>query len=227
MRLVLFDVDGTLVDSQDIIVAAQQRAFATVGLPAPTRAESLSIVGLSLHEAFQMLTAGKGPIEELVDAYRDAFTVLRADPAFEEPFFPGALEAVAHVAAQPDTLIGLATGKSRRGVARLIERARWGTLLATVQTADDNPSKPAPDMVRAALAQTGVAAQDTVLVGDTTFDMMMARAAGVSALGVSWGYHIVAALRSAGAHAIATDWTDALRAIEALAPRAPAEPSHV
>ena len=192
MRLVLFDVDGTLVDSQDIIVAAQRRAFASLGLPAPSREESLSIVGLSLHEAFHALTSGKGPVEQLADAYRGAFTVLRSDPSFEEPFFPGALEAVATIAARRDTLIGVATGKSRRGVARLIERAGWGDLLATIQTADDNASKPAPDMVLSALAETGVAAKDAVLIGDTTFDMMMARAAGIAAIGVSWGYHSTA-----------------------------------
>ncbi len=218
MRLVLFDVDGTLVDSQNIIVAAQRLAFAAVGLPAPSRTESLSIVGLSLREAFLSLTAGKGPVDALADAYRDAFTVLRADPNFEEPFFPGALETIATIESCTNTLIGVATGKSRRGVARLIERAGWGNRLATIQTADDNPSKPAPDMVFSALAETSVTAKDAVLIGDTTFDMMMARAAGISAIGVSWGYHPTDALRDAGAQKIVDDWSQVVVAIDALLP---------
>lgn len=209
-RLVLFDVDGTLVDSQNIIVAAQHMAFAAVGLPAPSRAKSLSIVGLSLHEAFCAL-ADEDQAAALSDAYRDAFTVLRADASYDEPFFPGALRAVETLASRPDTLVGVATGKSRRGVARLIARAGWENVLATIQTADDNPSKPAPDMVLNALAATGIAAAHAVLVGDTTFDMMMARNAGIAAIGVSWGYHPVRALADAGAQAIANDFADVLR----------------
>ena len=217
MKLVLFDVDGTLVDSQDLIVAAQRRAFASVGLPAPSRAQSLSIVGLSLHEAFRTLVGADGPFEALADAYKHAFHALRADPSNHEPFFPGAIETVAALSRRSDIVLGVATGKSRRGVTHLIERAGWSGIFATVQTSDDNPSKPAPGMVLAALRETGVDAGDAVLVGDTTFDMTMARDGGIAALGVSWGYHPVAALRGAGAQAIAATFADVIRWIEAWA----------
>lgn len=222
-KLVLFDVDGTLVDSQNLIVAAQVRAFAAVGLPAPSRAESLSIVGLSLREAFSALAGPDGPVAALAEAYKDAFNALRADPANREPFFPGALETVAALSRRDDVLLGVATGKSRRGVAHLIERAGWHGLLATIQTADDNPSKPAPDMVLRALAETGVGADNAVLVGDTTFDMIMARDAGVAALGVGWGYHPPDALRGAGARVVAATFADVARWIDEWLPAGQAE----
>lgn len=199
MQLVIFDVDGTLVDSQNIIVAAQERAFASVGLPAPSRARSLSIVGLSLSEAFTALVGAHGPIDALVEAYKDAFHVLRMDPDHEEPLFPGAAAAIARLAARDDIALGIATGKSRRGVAYLVERYGWKDLFTTIQTADDAPSKPDPTMLRQAMAQAGVAAADTSMIGDTSFDMGMAKAAGVRAIGVPWGYHPVAALKEAGA----------------------------
>ena len=226
LKLVLFDVDGTLLDSQNIIVAAQRRAFAAVGLPAPSRAESLSIVGLSLREAFTVLVGPDGPIEALANSYKNAFNDLRADPSRDAPFFPGAREIVATLAARDDVLLGVATGKSRRGVAHLIERAGWHGILSTIQTADDNPSKPAPDMVLKALAETGVEAAEAVLIGDTSFDMLMAREAGIGAIGVDWGYHPATALQAAGAQAIAGDFGDVLRWIDRLPELRDLEPAH-
>lgn len=202
MQLVVLDVDGTLVDSQALIVAAQREAFAACGLPAPTRERSLSIVGLSLNEAFTALVGPRGPVVKLAEAYRQAFGRLRADPACIEPLFPG-IEAMVHrLAARPDIVLGIATGKSQRGVAHLVERHGWAGLFSTVQTADDAPSKPDPGMLLRAMAETGTAPAATVMVGDTSFDMGMARAAGVRAIGVSWGYHPDSALREAGAETI-------------------------
>ena len=91
--------------------------------------------------------------------------------------------------------LGIATGKSRRGVAHLLDRHGWAGIFATIQTADDHPSKPHPAMLEKALAETGADRRDSVMVGDSTFDMAMARDAGIGAIGVSWGYHRPEALR--------------------------------
>jgi phosphoglycolate phosphatase len=202
LQLVIFDVDGTLVDSQNMIVAAQREAFAACGLEPPSRARSLSIVGLSLPEAFTALVGADGPIEKLAEAYKAAFGRLRADPACEEPLFPGAEALIARLAARSDVVLGVATGKSRRGVAHILATHGWTDVFATVQTADDAPSKPDPTMLRQALKDTGIQADAAVMIGDTSFDMGMAKAAGLHAVGVSWGYHPVAALREAGADTI-------------------------
>ena len=215
--LVVLDVDGTLVDSQNLIVDAQREAFVTCGLPAPTRERSLSIVGLSLAEAFTALVGPDGPVEALAEAYRQAFGRLRADPAHAEPLFPGAAETVARLAARPDIVLGIATGKSRRGVAHILERHGWRDVFATIQTADDAPSKPDPGMLLRAMAETGVAPAATVMVGDTSFDMGMARAAGVRTIGVSWGYHPVPALREAGAATIIDRFSELEPALDAPA----------
>lgn len=199
MQLVVFDVDGTLVDSQALIVAAQRSAFAACGLPAPTRARSLSIVGLSLTEAFTALVGPRGPVAALVEAYRDAFAALRADPAHREPLFPGIEGLVRRLRTTDGVLLGIATGKSRRGVAHLVERFGWEHAFATVQTADDAPSKPDPGMLLQAMAAVGIGPSRTAMIGDTSFDMAMARAAQVRAIGVSWGYHPAPALVEAGA----------------------------
>lgn len=214
MPLIIFDVDGTLVDSQDMIVAAHGAAFATLGLAVPPRERLLGLVGLSLPETFTALVGAEGPVEALAAAYRAGFQRLRADPARAEPLFPGADAALRRLAAGEGTRLGIATGKSRRGVAAILARHGWEGLFATIQTADDAPSKPHPAMIRQALAQTGTPPDAAVMVGDSTFDMAMARQAGVRALGVAWGYHPPEALVEAGAEAVAEGFPEAVAWLE-------------
>lgn len=208
MRLVVFDVDGTIVDSQQLIVAAQHATFAEHGLEPPSRERALSIVGLSLHEAFTALVGSDGPVASLAEGYRQAFARLRADPAYHEPLFPGAAELIADLSGREDVLLGIATGKSRRGVAHLVARHGWDAVFATIQTADDAPSKPHPAMLHQAMAEAGVGPPDTVMIGDSTYDMVMARGARVAAVGVSWGYHDPADLLTAGAQAMVGSYAE-------------------
>ena len=205
-RLVLFDVDGTLLDSQHMIVAGMTQAFAACGLAPPPRAAMLAGVGLSLPVLFNRLAGPHAPLAALTDAYKAAWKALRQVPDFSYPLFPGADALLRRLAARHDIVCGIATGKSRNGVADMCSRCGWQGLFATIQTADDAPSKPSPVMIEQALRQTGFAARDCVMIGDTSFDMDMARAAGAQALGVAWGYHSAEALRAAGAQHIAADF---------------------
>lgn len=196
LRLVIFDVDGTLVDSQAEILAAMAAAFASEGLPAPDRADILGIVGLSLDVAFSRLlpAADNAQQARLVRAYKEAFVGLRASGQELGPLYPGARAALDALAAQDHTLLAVATGKSRRGLDKVLDRHDLRGLFQSEQVADHHPSKPHPSMVLTALAETGVAPARAVMVGDTSFDMEMGRAAGVSTIGVSWGYHPVGSL---------------------------------
>ncbi len=202
MKLVIFDCDGTLVDSQHLIVACMNEAFASLGRPAPSREATLSIVGLSLHEAFATQTSpDDSDIPVLIEAYKSAFHAQRLKPDNAEPLYEGAREVVEWLAGE-DVALGIATGKSQRGVR--IVMAHHGLLerFATIQTADDAPSKPHPGMILQAMAEVGAVPDDTVMIGDTTYDIDMAHAAGVAAIGVSWGYHPPAALLRTRPHAL-------------------------
>ena len=189
LRLVLFDVDGTLVDSQGAIVGAMRTAFAAQALPAPDRRAILSIVGLSLPQALARLAPEQnaGVQGALVEAYKSAFAAQRAQQM--SPLYPGAREALQALAARPNVLIGVATGKSRRGLNALIEAHALTGMFITAQVADTHPSKPHPSMILQAMSETGVAADQTIMVGDTSYDMQMAAAAGVAGVAVTWGYH--------------------------------------
>jgi phosphoglycolate phosphatase len=208
VKLIVFDVDGTLVDSQHLIVAAQGMAFAEHGLTAPGRTEALSVVGLSLPQAFRRLVGEEGPIEGLSESYKRAFNILRLDPNYEEPLFPGMGDLLARLHARDDVLLGIATGKSRRGVDRMIESHGWEGWFSTTQSADDAPSKPDPAMLLQAMAETGAEPAGTVMIGDTTYDMAMAVSAGVAAVGVGWGYHPTGALFGAGASIVVDNASD-------------------
>lgn len=207
MRLILFDVDGTLVDSQQMICAAMAEAYGHHGLVCPPRAEVLSIVGLSLEQAFEKLANGaEHPVQSLTEQYKNAFFTLRAAGTYEAPLYPGVQNAIEQLAQRPDVVLGVATGKSQRGVAAMLDKHNFMKVFSTIQTSDTAPSKPHPGMVLQAMAETGVDAADTVVIGDTVFDMEMARSAGASAVGVSWGYHAAGDLRAAGAVAVIDDF---------------------
>lgn len=207
MKLIVFDCDGTLVDSQHIIVAAMNMAFERHGLPKMQANEVLSIVGLSLPLAVSRLLpdVADDKVEAVSDSYRDAFGQLRRDPAHHEPLYPGMLDVIYALSAQDDVLLGIATGKSVRGVMALFERMALESHFFTVQTADTHPSKPHPSMIATAMAEAGVGPEDTAMIGDTTFDMEMAKRANVHAIGVAWGYHPVEDLHRAGASFVAAD----------------------
>lgn len=204
MTLILFDCDGTLVDSQNNIVAAMNQAFAAHGLKLAPRQSVMGVVGLSLVNAIGRLLPGadRGQLEAVAESYKLAFQDLRRQPEHHEPLFPHARETIESLAGRPGMRLGIATGKSRRGVDAIIERQGWQGVFATIQTADDNPSKPHPGMLLRALVETGAEAGEAVMVGDTTFDIDMARAAGIYAIAVSWGYHDVTALKRSRAHVL-------------------------
>jgi phosphoglycolate phosphatase len=226
LKLIIFDCDGTLVDSQQMICAAMRQAFEANDLSVPSRERLLSIVGLSLPDAFGRLGEGSMagadfPVAGLVAAYRDAFAALRALPDHLEPLYPGAREAVLALARAPETVLGIATGKSQRGVRAVLTSHGLLAHFATIHTADDAPSKPHPGMVLAAMAATGAAPHQTVMIGDTVFDVEMAHAAGARAIGVAWGYHPAAELAQAGADAMVGDFSELAATLDALWAAAP------
>lgn len=223
-RLVIFDCDGTLVDSQNAIVASMAFAFRAHGLEPPPRSAILRIVGLSLPRAVEALMPGH-PVRlahQVSQSYKDGFGATLLDEATRDPLFSGAAIVVEKLAASPGLVLGIATGKSLRGVHRLLDREDWRGHFATIQTADNAPSKPDPGMILQAMADTGATPETTIMIGDTTYDIDMARAAGVQSIGVSWGYHPVAALEKSGAHVIVDDFIQLLREIRARTGTAPA-----
>jgi phosphoglycolate phosphatase len=202
MRLILFDCDGTLVDSQHAIVETMLVTFARHEIAVPPREDVLGIIGLSLEQAIaRLLGEDAARAAEVAVTYREVFHGGGVRKTLE-PMFPGAREAVLELSERGDTLLGIVTGKGRRGVSAVIGGHGLLEKFVTIQTADDAPSKPHPAMVLQAMAETGADAADTVVVGDTAFDMEMARAAGAGAIGVDWGYHAAERLPDAGAEVV-------------------------
>ena len=206
IRLAVFDCDGTLVDGQADVCAAMDAAFAAAGLAAPPRHETRALVGLSLPEAMRRLRPEGEPDEHeaLAVHYRDAYRARRAQGMIDEPLFDG-VAALLERLVEAGWLLGVATGKSDRGLAHCLATHGIAARFVTLQTADRHPSKPHPAMLEAAMAAVGAAPADTVMIGDTAYDMAMATAAGARALGVAWGYHGAGELLAAGAEAVAED----------------------
>ncbi|WP_068296218.1 HAD-IA family hydrolase [Pararhodobacter sp. CCB-MM2] len=192
LRLVIFDVDGTLVDSQADIIASMRAAFAGQGLEAPTDEATRGIVGLSLPVAMAVLAPEQTTAvqDALVAGYKTSYQALRlAHGAEGSPLFPGARASLDRLTDDPFLQLAIATGKSRRGLDGLIDAHGLQGIFSSQQVADDHPSKPHPSMVEACLRETGVDKAQAVIVGDTEYDMEMGKAAGIHTIGVTWGYH--------------------------------------
>jgi len=203
-RLVVFDCDGTLVDGQAAICETMELAFRNTGLAAPERNKVRRIVGLSLPFALRELAPDATDDERhaVVEAYKAGYRELRLSGALREPLYAGIAALIDELDAE-GRLLGVATGKSDRGLHACLDTHGIKHRFVSLQTADRHPSKPHPAMLEAALGDAGVAPADAVMIGDTSFDIEMAQAAGVRAIGVAWGYHEARELLDAGASAVA------------------------
>ncbi len=222
-RLAVFDMDGTLVDSQHMIAAAMAEAFAAEALPPPPLARVRRVVGLSLATAIAGLAPGIDgtTLAALETRYKEAFLALREAGGEAEVPFDGAVAALDSFQ-DAGWVLGIATGKSSQGLHGTLERFGLMGRFVTLQTADLAPGKPAPNMLHRAMEEAGADTGATVMIGDTSFDMEMARNAKVAAIGVGWGYHDERELTAAGAHRVIADFGELIGAAEALIPPASA-----
>jgi len=201
-RLVIFDCDGTLVDSGGTIHRALDSTFRAHNLVCPPRREAQKVIGLSLEEAMAALAPEADPAA-LSATYKDNFIAMRGAGEVEEPLFEGIVDLL-DLLEKDGWLLGVATGKSLRGLKHCLASHGLDGRFVTLQTADSNPSKPDPSMALTAMAEAGAAPETTLFIGDTAWDMGCARGAGCLAVGAAWGYHTVEELRADGAHHVAS-----------------------
>ena len=222
MKLLVFDFDGTLVDSRKLILESHRVIFTEFGFSLPCEDDSLSLIGMSLEVVLLQLAGPNAPVEQMVAAYQRVLHQLRTDATLAEVPFSGATDLLAALAAQNDVRLGIATGHVSHAIAPALERFGWRSFFCTVQTADKAPSKPHPGMVLQALREAGARAEDAIMIGDTAFDMEMAQTAGVRGVAVSWGYHRSDRLRAAGASHVVDSMSELRGCLfEAIAPSSP------
>lgn len=208
-RLAVFDCDGTLIDGQGSICAAMERAFAELGLPSPDLHQVRRAVGLSLPQAVRRLLpeADSEMHHAIADAYKRAFRAAREAGQISQPLFDGIRDVLEALRASGWQL-GVATGMSEVGLSHCLAMHGLTAHFTTLQTADHHPSKPHPSMLEAALFEASAEPEHAVMIGDTAYDMQMARDAGVRAIGVNWGYHQPQELQAAGAEFVACSPTE-------------------
>lgn len=204
MKLILFDADGTLIDSQAIIHESMRLAFLSFGYPEPQIAETRSIIGLTLDYAIATIL-GRDIDEEVLAMtaeYKSIYLQLAQREEMQSLPFDGIPQLIDSLANRSDVLLGIVTGKSRRGVRTLLEKSEFKDRFVVSRCADDCPSKPHPAMVKECCEDMGTSPFNTIVIGDTGFDMEMARAAGANSIGVTWGYHSRERITAGGAHHI-------------------------
>lgn len=216
MKLIIFDFDGTLVDSRSLILESHRIVFSDFGFPLPLPADCLSLVGQTLDLILAQLAGPTAPIRDMVRAYDLLLPQLRADPIFAEKPFDGIDRLLRDLSSAPNIVLGMATGHTSVTVAPALAALQWRDFFRTIQAADMAPSKPHPAMLLQALEATGLTPENAIFIGDTTYDMEMAQAARVQSIGVSWGYHGLEQLTAAGAHRVASTVDELLDHLGAL-----------
>ena len=219
LKLAIWDMDGTLVDSREVIQTAMERAFKGMGLPVPDYEATRQTVGLDLAEVCRRLAPkdfAEDRVPDLVEAYKEAFIARRTEPDFSEPLYDGTMEAL-QALREDNWLIAMATGKSHRGIRAIFEmHPPLKPFFDTIWCADDGPGKPNPFMVEEAMKAVGAEPHESLMIGDATFDMMMGRAAGVRTLGVGWGFGKVEELEAAGADEVHHDFASLNKTLAAF-----------
>ncbi len=208
-KLAVWDVDGTLIDSRQVIFDTAKAVYAEMGTSEPSYDEVRQIVGLGLREALGVLLPHLPPAEldRVTRAYKDNFAANHRKPCFTQPLYDGAADALRRLR-RDGWKIAMATGKSRRGVETIIRMHGWADLFDSTHCDEDGPGKPHPAMLQAAMAALGSTPAETIMIGDTAHDMRMARAAGVYAQGVSWGFHTAEEVLAGGANHVAHDFAE-------------------
>ena len=225
MKAILFDCDGTIADSCAMICEIMRMVFTKHDQPVPSDAATRAIIGLSLDTAIGQLKpdASIGDVAKLAESYRTIFRASRSEPRFREALFPGMRDLIDRLAARSDVRLGMVTGKSRRGVDSICQTHGMTGCFSVVRTADDCPSKPDPAMVLESCAALDLKPSDALVVGDSIYDMQMARNAGAAGMGVAWGTFAPASLVSAGAFAVAETVDDLGARIDRWLAEEPAE----
>jgi phosphoglycolate phosphatase len=220
VKLAVFDIDGTLVDSRAIIQTATEAAFGRMGLSPPTYDQVRRVVGLGLVESLAILAPElhASAHQELLDHYKIIFKSLRDEDNFPEPLYEGAAETLTRLE-RGGWRIAMATGKSRRGVEAILATHNWEAVFHSTHCAEDGPSKPDPAMLRAAMAALGARPEQTIMIGDSIHDMGMAKAAGVYAQGVSWGFCTREEVLESGADHCADSFAELDAALDAFGAR--------
>lgn len=205
--LIVFDVDGTLADSQFAILYALRESCKSLSIPYPLEAIIRPVIGLALPDMMKHLFPhhDQKTNQRIEEGFFDFYTkAIRDNP---EPLFPNAKDCL-HDRLEEGWTLAIATGKSRKSLDRFLERHDISHYFSTCQTSDHHPSKPHPSMLQQAMDETGFSSQETLMIGDTLYDCLMAQSINVRAIAVAWGNHEAQDLLKQGAFACLYDFKD-------------------